>query len=180
MAVDGTLLEFMPVNIEIKAKVRDFDSVRERAESISEAPVEKIIQSDTFFNSSRGRLKMRVLAPDRAQLIFYERPDQNGPKRSEYHICQIDNPGVMLDLLSMALGVRGVVTKTRYLYKVDQTRIHLDTVSGLGQFVELEVVLGEGQNDDQGRLVAEALMAKLEINPEDLVEGAYMDLLESE
>ena len=86
----------------------------------------------------------------------------------------------MLDLLSMALGVRGVVRKTRYLYKVDQTRIHLDTVIGLGQFVELEVVLGEGQNDDQGRLVAEALMAKLEINPEDLVEGAYMDLLESE
>jgi adenylate cyclase class IV len=62
---------------------------------------------------------------------------------------------------------------------VDQTRIHLDTVTGLGQFIELEVVLGEGQNDEQGRLVAETLMAKLEINPEDLVEGAYMDLLES-
>lgn len=170
----------MPVNIEIKARVRDFDSTRSRAESLSEAPMETIIQSDTFFNSNHGRLKLRMLAPGQAQLIFYERPDQNGPKHSEYQICQIEDPAAMLDLLTRAVGVRGVVNKTRYLYRVDQTRIHLDDVSGLGQFVELEVVLGEGQNDEQGRLVAEALMSKLEINPEDLVEGAYMDLLERE
>ena len=160
--------------------MRDFDFARSRAELISETPVETINQSDTFFNSDHGRLKLRVHSADQAQLIYYERPDQNEPKHSEYEICQINHPGPILDLLSKALGVRGVVTKTRYLYKVDQTRIHLDEVTGLGHFVELEVVLGEGQNDEQGRLVVETLMAKLEINPEDLVEGAYMDLLDRE
>ena len=78
----------------------------------------------------------------------------------------------------MALGVRGVVRKKRYLYLAGQTRIHLDDVEGLGQFMELEVVLRDGQSDADGQSIAEDLMAKLGVRTEDLLEGAYMDLLE--
>jgi len=76
------------------------------------------------------------------------------------------------------LGVRGVVVKTRHLYLAGQTRIHLDEVAGLGSYMELEVVLRPGQSDAEGQAVAEALMASLGIQPGDLLEGAYMDLLE--
>lgn len=37
------------------------------------------------------------------------------------------------------MGVKGVVKKTRMLYMVDQTRVHVDSVEGLGDFMELEV-----------------------------------------
>ena len=42
-------------------------------------------------------------------------------------------------MLSLALDVRGVVKKTRYLYMVGQTRVHVDQVDNLGDFMELEV-----------------------------------------
>ena len=168
----------MPANIEIKARARDFANIRSRAEKLSDAPVEVIPQEDTFFNVSQGRLKLRVLALDRGQLIYYTRPDQGGPKRSDYHIAYTTDPENLKRVLELAYGVRGVVKKTRYLYLVGQTRVHLDDVEGLGQFMELEVVLREGQGDAEGHGIAEGLMASLGVERGDLLEGAYMDLLE--
>ena len=168
----------MPANIEIKARVRDMAGLRARAEALSDTPVQVIPQEDIFFHTNKGRLKLRRLQPDQAQLVYYERPDQDGPKRSNYHIYATSDPQGLLKTLTLALGVRGVVRKTRYLYLCGQTRIHLDDVEGLGQFMELEVVLREGQSDAEGQSIAEELMARLGVQKEDLLEGAYMDLLE--
>src|SRR5512135_2534835 len=118
----------MPSNIEIKARARDFNGIRSRAEALADTPVQVIAQEDTFFAVPQGRLKLRVRHPDPAQLIYYERPDQGGPKRSEYQIFETPDPDGLRRTLSCALGVRGVVRKTRYLYLVGQTRVHLDNV----------------------------------------------------
>jgi predicted adenylyl cyclase CyaB len=168
----------LPANIEIKARVRDFEQIRSRADKMSDAPVEIIPQEDIFFNVEKGRLKLRILAPDQSQLIFYTRPDQEGPKRSDYHISLSPDPQNLKRVLELAYGVRGVVRKTRYLYLVGQTRIHLDDVEGLGQFMELEVVLDGRQSDDEGQKIAEDLMSTLGVERADLIDGAYMDLLE--
>ena len=166
-------------NIEIKARVRKFDELRQRAEALSDSPVQVIHQEDTFFNTEKGRLKLRVLATDRAQLIYYVRSDQEGPKRSNYHIFETPDPENLKRVLELAYGIRGVVKKTRYLYMVGQTRIHLDEVEGLGHFMELEVVMQAGQSDAEGQEIAEKLRVDLGVETADLLEGAYMDLLES-
>jgi len=168
----------MPKNIEIKARVRDLTDLKRRAETISDSSLEVIPQEDTFFVTAKGRLKLRVLAPDRAQLVYYERPDQEGPKRSDYFIFNTNDPENLKTALTLALGIRGVVKKTRFLYRVGQTRLHLDAVEGLGQFMELEVVMRDDQSDAEGQAIADELMKKLGIEPNDLIEGAYMDLLE--
>jgi predicted adenylyl cyclase CyaB len=168
----------MPANIEIKARARDFGGIKSRAEKFSDTPVEVIPQEDIFFNVEKGRLKLRILSPDRAQLIYYTRPDREGPKRSDYHIAHTSDPESLKRVLELAYGIRGSVKKTRYLYLVGQTRVHLDDVEGLGQFMELEVVMREGQGDAEGREIAESLMASLGVERGDLLEGAYMDLLE--
>lgn len=168
----------MPANIEIKARPRNFPDLQARAAALSEAPMEVIPQEDTFFHVPKGRLKLRQLAPDRGQLVYYERPDREGPKRSEYHLFETRDPLGLKTTLSLALGVRGVVRKRRHLYQVGQTRIHLDEVKGLGQFMELEVVLRAGQTDAEGQAIARDLMTRLGVGEEDLLEGAYIDLLE--
>lgn len=169
----------MASNIEIKARVDDFNALKARAESLGDKPLEIIPQEDTFFNTEKGRLKLRVLAPDLGYLIYYERPDQDGPKRSDYHLAETRDPESLKTALSLALGVRGVVRKTRYLYMVGQTRIHLDEVEGLGHFMELEVVMRAGQNDTEGQAIAEDLMRRLGVREDALLEGAYIDLIES-
>ena len=170
----------MPSNIEIKARAEDFRAIRARAETLADAPVQTLAQEDTFFSVGQGRLKLRVRTPDPAQLIYYERADQGGPKRSDYQIFETRDPDGLKQTLGRALGIRGVVRKTRYLYLVGQTRVHLDDVEGLGQFMELEVVMRPGQPDADGQAIARDLMAKLGVEPSDLLEGAYMDLLEEQ
>lgn len=169
----------MRSNIEIKALVHDFDQIRLGAESLSDTPVEVIPQEDIFFHTQKGRLKLRILAANRAQLIYYTRPDQEGPKRSEYHIYETPDPENLKRVLELAYGIRGQVKKTRYLYLIGQTRVHLDEVEGLGQFMELEVVMAPGQSNAEGQAIAEELMSKLGVEKGDLLEGAYMDLLEN-
>ena len=167
----------MPANIEIKARAKDLNALREQLAVLSGAPPETLLQEDTFFHSPNGRLKLRVLQSGPAQLIHYSRPDQLGPKRSNYHVFETNDPENLKSALSRALGVRGVVRKERLLYLVGQTRVHLDNVSGLGPFVELEVVLRPGQSDAEGQMIARDLMAMLDICEEDLLDRAYIDLL---
>jgi len=170
----------VPANIEIKARIVDMGEFRRRAEALSGRPCEFLQQEDTFFHVAAGRLKLRVLAPDHGQLIYYRRPDQPGPKRSDYDVAETDQPETLKHILGEACGTRGVVRKARALYLIGQTRIHLDEVEGLGQFMELEVVLRPGQPDADGQAIAAELMAKLGVNASDLVDSAYIDMLQSQ
>ena len=168
----------MAANIEIKARVDDFADLQQKAEQLSDTPCQVIPQLDTFFNCPHGRIKLRELGPHRGQIVYYQREDVSGPKHSEYLIFETNDPLGLKLVLSEAYGVRGVVSKVRHLYMVGQTRIHLDDVHGLGRFLELEVVLQPGQGDAEGQAIAENLMRKLGVNPVDLIDTAYMDLIE--
>ena len=168
----------MATNIEIKAKVKDFDELVRLVETLSDAPGVTLLQEDTFFNTPSGRLKLRVLAPDHGELIHYARDNASGPKRSDYVISTTQEPDALKAVLAAAWGIRGVVRKQRLLYRVANTRIHLDAVEGLGTFMELEVVLTAGQTEQQGFATAVGLMARLGIADSDLVDVAYIDLLD--
>jgi predicted adenylyl cyclase CyaB len=167
----------MPTNVEIKAEVKDTMRLRALIEELSEVPGIGISQEDTFFHTPRGRLKLRTLSPEHGELIYYEREDVSGPKRSNYQVYTTSDPKSLEAALSAALGIRGVVRKQRSLYQVGQTRIHLDKVESLGTFLELEVVLTPGQSEE-GATIAAELMAQLGIPESDLVEVAYIDLIE--
>lgn len=73
------------------------------------------------------------------ELIYYERPDIEGPKLSVYSRCNVPHGADLLTVLEMSLGIKGVVKKTRHLFLIEHTRIHIDDVEGLGKFLELEV-----------------------------------------
>ncbi|XP_078232903.1 uncharacterized protein LOC144583277 [Pogona vitticeps] len=173
----------MPANVEIKARVRDLDQLVRNAERLSGSPGTVILQTDTFFPVPHGRLKLRdlqqcfSLQDGRGQLVFYDRPDAEGPKLSRYTISHTDDPAGLLAALSQALGVQGTVKKERHLYLVGQTRVHVDCVEGLGNFMELEVVLQPEQSLQEGEEVARQLMTELGVQQEDLLSGAYLDLL---
>jgi predicted adenylyl cyclase CyaB len=168
----------MGINIEIKAKARDPAHLHRILEGLCMKPAEAILQEDIFFHTGKGRLKLRILGADHGELIYYERDNVASPKPSNYLITLCADPTSLRVLLSTALGTRGVVRKQRLLYRIGNTRVHLDEVDGLGSFVELEVVLNEGQTSEEGRSIAEEIMKQLGICETDLVKEAYIDLLE--
>jgi len=166
----------MPSNIEIKAKVNNPACLQQIVESIGQEQG-RIRQEDTFFAATHGRLKLRQFSPDHGELIGYERPDNRGPAESRYRVSKTHDPKGLCTILRSALGDEGIVCKVRHLFLVGQTRIHLDQVEGLGHFVELEVVLKDGQSSEEGVKVAHDLMTRLGIQAQDLLEKAYIDLL---
>jgi predicted adenylyl cyclase CyaB len=167
----------MARNVEIKARIENVESIYPVAAGLAdEGPVE-IFQDDTFFNCPNGRLKLRAFSDEKSELIFYRRSDQSGPKESFYVVSSTASPDTLRQCLSLAYGEAGRVRKTRILFLAGRTRVHLDRVEGLGDFLELEVVLEDGEAVQAGRDVAWDLMAKLGISSNQLVECAYVDLL---
>ncbi|MGY6268924.1 class IV adenylate cyclase [Achromobacter denitrificans] len=167
----------MARNIEIKARVDSLDAIEPLAAALSGQEPASIAQDDTFFACANGRLKLRDFADGTGELIFYRRNDETGPKESFYVISRTDAPDTLREALTLAHGVIGRVRKQRLLFMAGRTRIHLDRVEGLGDFLELEVVLREGETPDAGMEEARSLMAALGVEPEHLLSGAYLDLL---
>ncbi len=137
----------MPANIEIKALLHDRAAALAAAASLADSGPEIIHQEDIFFRCEGARLKLRIFDPDHGELIRYERPNQPGAKLSCYSIACTSTPHVLRDILTRTLGQLGTVKKVRTLYLAGQTRIHIDQVEGLGDFLELEVVLQEGSRN---------------------------------
>jgi predicted adenylyl cyclase CyaB len=167
----------MARNLELKARAQDFSYQRKLAEELACEKPKLLRQIDVFFNVPEGRLKLRELSPSYGELIYYRRPDQLEKKVSNYSIVRSDHPKMLASILSDAYGVCGTVRKERWLYMVEQTRIHFDDVDSLGYFIELEVVMKEGQTVEEAERVSEFLKRKLGIRDEDLVSCAYLDLI---
>jgi predicted adenylyl cyclase CyaB len=167
----------MPRNVEIKARLRDREGVEALVGERAHHGPERIEQADVFFRCDDGRLKLRTFADGTGEMIFYRRLDTEGPTQSEFLKAPASDPEAMTRLLGSALGVIGVVCKRRTLYLIGQTRVHLDEVEGLGHYIELEVVLENGQSTDEGSVIARELMARLDITERDLEARAYIDLL---
>jgi predicted adenylyl cyclase CyaB len=164
-------------NVEIKARVADLAALEARVAQIADRGPFDIEQDDRFYCCDGARLKLRVLAPDRGQLIRYRRADQAGPKLSDYEIAETSTPAQLATILDATLPSAGRVRKRCRLYLAGATRIHLDRVEGLGDFLELEVVLADGQTIADGASIAEVLLDRLGIDRAQLLEGAYVNLL---
>lgn len=167
----------MARNIEIKARVDDLRALEDSVVALGAIGPEHIAQDDTFFVCQNGRLKLRVFEDGSGQLIFYRRADEQGPKESFYVLSETGAPDSLREALSLAYGVEGRVRKQRRLYMQGRTRVHLDSVEGLGDFMELEVVLAEHESAADGMQEAQHLMQALKIDASRLVTGAYLDLL---
>ncbi|MCU1298380.1 MAG: putative adenylate cyclase [Acidobacteriaceae bacterium] len=167
----------MPANVEIKAILRNRPTVEAIAARLSDSGPEIIHQHDIFFRCETARLKLRILGPARAELIRYERSDVAEVRSSRYSIAHTTDPQVLLDILTQTLGQTGSVKKTRTLYLIGQTRVHLDQVDGLGDFTELEVVLRPGQSEADAKNIAAKLLSHFGIEHQHLIAEAYVDLL---
>lgn len=164
-------------NIEIKAHIESVAAMTPTVVAIADEGPTELTQDDTFFRCDAGRLKLRMFSAEGGELIFYRRANQPGPKESFYVRSPTSAPETLREALSLAFGQVGRVRKHRTLFLVGRARVHLDRVEGLGHFLELEVVLAGGERAEAGIREAEQLLRKLGVEPSQLIEGAYVDLL---
>lgn len=192
-------------NLELKARCVDQAALARlvaRAAAGGARYVRTLGQRDTYFAAPRARLKLREWwredggadspppaldespedgesGPAGAVLIAYARPDDPGSRLSDYLLVPSHEPEPLRAALARACGVRVVVEKRRVLYRYGQTRLHFDTVAGLGAFVELETVLAAGSAGvaEEARAEHERVIRLLELDALPAIAGSYADLL---
>ena len=164
-------------NIELKARLHDLPAARRVAEALATERLGVQQQVDTYFRCTTGRLKLRQINGQTAQLVWYARPSDPQPKASDYHLVPVPQPETLKAALEAALGIVNVVRKRREIYLWHNVRIHLDDVEGLGQFLEFEAVLSPEIDDAVGHEQLEKLMTEFNIRPDDLLAGSYTDMI---
>jgi len=172
--------------VELKAKVDDLDVFRRKLASLEARHIGTFRQSDVYFDVPEERLKLReVEGSDEAELIYYERENVAGPKRSEVFILKVQKAGVFKNLLERLLETSAIVEKVREIYQYHGTplaskhryiQVHLDDVKKLGTFIEFEMK-GSNQTEERDKQILESLMKKLKIEANQLEKHSYLDLL---
>jgi predicted adenylyl cyclase CyaB len=166
----------MPQNVEVKIKLANPDAVLAAVRALGAQDHGVLQQVDTYFQAPKGaRLKVREQDPGGAQLIAYERPDISGLRACDYRIFKVTDPAGLKDTLALALGTLRRVVKARHLFMLGRTRIHLDQVAGLGDYLELEVVLREGEGPSGAEQEAHGILENLGLADAPRIAGSYLE-----
>ena len=163
--------------IEIKARCDDHTPIREALQAHHAEFRGTDHQRDTYFIVPEGRLKLREGRIENA-LIFYNRIDQKGPKKSNVLLAPVSDGPSLAAILGRACGIRVVVQKEREIYFIQNIKFHLDRVTGLGTFLEIEAIDENGDRpEDELMMQCRRFMDIFTIREEDLLTTSYSDML---
>ncbi len=164
-------------NVELKSRLRDFVGARRLAQRLSGAAPEVLRQVDTYFRCTEGRLKLREITGGPAQLIAYARPNNTAVRTSRYYLVDLPAADSLREALTATLGVLVTVEKVREISLYKNVRIHLDRVTGLGDFLEFEAVMSTGDSVAAAEALVRDLSEQFGLAAEDLIGTSYSDLL---
>jgi adenylate cyclase, class 2 len=167
----------MHTNIEFKAKVDSFAAMEVKLQRLNPRFIGEDHQIDTYFNVSKGRLKLREGNIENA-LIQYDRQNTADAKQSDILLYTHTPDANLKAILTKTLSIKVVVDKVRKIYFIENVKFHFDTIEALGTFIEVEAI------DNDGSIGVEKLQeqcayyaAFLGIQKRDYVAVSYSDLL---
>ena len=168
--------------VELKAKVNELDAFRKKLNDFESKLVGTFHQTDTYFEVPEGRLKLRQFkGSSDAELIFYDRENIAGPKQDDAFLLRIQDAEDFKTVLKRILKQTIIIKKEREIYMHQGTKIHLDTVQGLGKFIEFERQTSDKlETVKKDQQVLEELRKQLQISPNSLETLSYSDLAQKE
>jgi len=165
------------INYELKAKSNKLDKIRQFLSDNCTLNNGVDNQKDTYFNTANGRLKLREGNVENS-LIFYNRPDLDGPKQSDVNLVKLTPNSGVREALRKANGIKVVVDKKREIYFIDNVKFHIDEVSSLGSFVEIEAIDSDGSiGIEKLKEQCDFYIDKFQIEDQDFISCSYSDLI---
>lgn len=163
--------------VEIKARIDDdalIQSVLAQRKAIFKGLDHQV---DTYFVVPHGRLKLREGSIEN-HLIQYHRANTAEAKLSEVGLYKTQPNASLKSLLTAALGILAIVNKEREIYFIDNIKIHIDTVKGLGRFAEIEAIDESKQyTEEELRRQCNELQEAFGINEDQLLTHSYSDMI---
>lgn len=164
-------------NLDFKAELREPEIARMVLRKAGAVHRGSARQIDTYYRVPSGRLKRRLTDGCSPEVIYYTRPDDGAATMSVY--SRMTDADAAARFGQDPLPVRCVVAKTRELWRLGKTRVHLDEVDGLGWFLELERELDEDEiNLDKAHGDVRRVREQLAPALGEAISRGYADLLE--
>jgi adenylate cyclase class IV len=165
----------MPTNLEIKAKIDSLRQARRIARALGARAKGTLRQTDTYFKVRQGRLKLREINGKKLELIYYKRANTRGNRYSHYTVVDLTGETGAKRVLNAVFEAGVIVKKERHLFLYKNSRIHIDSVSNLGGFIEFEVLVTRGKK--QAQALMSFLRREFDVQSSSLIAGSYSDLL---
>lgn len=167
----------MTTNIELKAYCKNKEQMKEILLAIGAKNKGSDQQTDSYFHSKSGVLMFREGNAEK-YLIHYNRDDKKGAKESQVNIYPTTFSSSLKEILETTIGTTSIIVKTRDTYVLDNMVFHVDTVDGLGDFIEIKAMNFDNTIPDAKFYEqCNQYIKTLEINAKDLVSESYVDLL---
>ena len=164
-------------NIEFKAKVENLEKYEKKLLSLNPKFHGLDHQVDTYFNVSKGRLKLREGNIENS-LINYNRENVADTKRSDIILFQHEPDKALKEILILQLGVKITVDKKRKIYFIDNVKFHFDTVKKLGTFLEVEAIDKDGSTSKEKlQKQCDFYADLLKVNKNDFMSVSYSDMI---
>jgi len=165
-------------NIELKISVKDFNEINFLLKKIKAKHASEMYQRDIYYCCKNKRLKIRNINDKEYMLISYKRLDKASSKISDYEIFDINPEEInsVRSLMEKKFKQQIVVEKNRDLWLWGTTRIHLDTVSMLGNFIEIETIMGN-RDLKSAKEEFNNIFDLLGLKNHKKIKGSYSDLL---
>lgn len=163
----------MPSNIELKVKVT---SLRKHEAILKSSGLKReslLNQKDIYYEVKKGLLKLRI-ENGKYYFIRYLRNETSKNRISNYNILEIKNDSAEKFFNSIFV-VKTIVEKKRILYLYKDTRVHLDKVKGLGNFIELESVITSSKRTSLKEFKEVVNLLNLNISRQ--IKKSYKDLI---
>jgi adenylate cyclase class IV len=165
-------------NVEMKAELRDLDLAKTVCHGLKATFIATLEQTDTYYRIPAGRLKKRETTGEPTEYVFYERANRPQPKLSHFVIYTEEQARERFG--SEPLPVWVTVKKKRELWMLGNTRIHLDSVEGLGNFLEFESLVCRDHNIARGHESISQLRERFGPALGGLIDCSYSDMLARE
>lgn len=162
-------------NVELKAELRDLPLARLIAKAVGATFILTLDQVDTYYRIASGKLKKRETIGEPVEYIFYERPLKATAKLSQFVIYSEEQARERFGTEPLPVWV--VVKKKRELYMHGNVRIHLDSVEGLGNFLEFEALVSRDHDIAACTQLVQQLREKFAPVLGELIDCGYADLL---
>lgn len=130
----------MKHNLEIKCRLDNLSGVRKLLKESRSFKYSVEKQNDIYFKVKKGRLKLRIINNKTGNLIYYFRNEKSSEMKSGYIISATENFKELFKILSNQFEIFVTVKKKREIFVKDNIRIHLDNVTELGKFMEIEII----------------------------------------
>lgn len=162
-------------NIECKAELRDLALARGVCHALGAIKVATLEQVDTYYRVANGRLKRRQTTGEPPEFILYERADALHARASNFSILSEDQARLRFGSVAMPVWIE--VRKVRELWLHGAVRIHLDTVEGLGTFIEFESLVTRSNPPELAERAIASLREKLAPAMGEAIDCSYSDML---